>query len=265
MGEYFRELARSGIVVVAVLGAGAAFMIMGVAGVAMRAECPQGTAILGCAPSVDPVVTGSTEPPVRVEAALEGQELVFDPRPVSGHAIKLRQADTLIAATFANLTQPRPMQAMAAEAAAAERSAASVGALATRVVRSVRIGPEGAPVWPASAYAEAMDRVPDPAAVAAASTALSSAVPDEQATPVMPAIAALRPPSSEKPATTPMDVRTVKGQGVNVRSGPSNKNRRLFALKGGSEVTVGTEKSGWLEITDSKGRTGWAYSSYLSR
>jgi SH3-like domain-containing protein len=59
------------------------------------------------------------------------------------------------------------------------------------------------------------------------------------------------------------DVRTVKGQGVNVRSGPSSSAGKLFALAGGVEVTVTDNKRGWLRVTDKRGRTGWAYSSFL--
>jgi uncharacterized protein YgiM (DUF1202 family) len=57
---------------------------------------------------------------------------------------------------------------------------------------------------------------------------------------------------------------TVLGQGVTVRSGPGKSNAALFALTGGTSVTVLENQKGWLRITDPKGRTGWAYKDFLS-
>jgi SH3-like domain-containing protein len=240
-------------------------------------------------------------------------------------------------------------------------------AVAKRVVRSVKINANGDPVWPMSAYAEAMDRV-DVASTAAA--AIAAEVPVEESAAVtvaaveplaltesapepqvaaepdkhlarvtggptnvrsgparshkrlfvlaegteveplaatsgwvrivddegragwifgeflegldlasLPApppedveVAAVAPEPEPAPARAEPapqraasgDTRTVKGQGVNVRSGPSSSNGKLFALTGGTEVTVVDTQRGWLKITDPKGRTGWAYSSYLN-
>jgi SH3-like domain-containing protein len=69
--------------------------------------------------------------------------------------------------------------------------------------------------------------------------------------------------ATEAPAAAG-DARTVKGQGVNVRSGPSSSNGKLFALKGGAKVTVTDEQRGWLKVTDADGRSGWVYQQFLS-
>ena len=59
------------------------------------------------------------------------------------------------------------------------------------------------------------------------------------------------------------ETRIVGGTGVNVRSGPSRSNGKLFALAPGAEVRVTQSKRGWLRVVDESGRTGWVYSSFL--
>ena len=83
------------------------------------------------------------------------------------------------------------------------------------------------------------------------------ALPAPEAGDVQVAVAAEAPAASG-------DIRTVKGQGVNVRSGPSSSSGKLFALRGGTKVTVSDENRGWLKVTDPDGRTGWAYQQFLS-
>jgi uncharacterized protein YgiM (DUF1202 family) len=73
--------------------------------------------------------------------------------------------------------------------------------------------------------------------------------------------AAVEPPA-EMEESDP-DTRIVGGKGANVRSGPSMKNGTLFALRGGSEVTVLGETRGWLQVTDTEGRKGWIYGDYV--
>lgn len=58
---------------------------------------------------------------------------------------------------------------------------------------------------------------------------------------------------------------TVLGSGVSVRSGAGSSYEKLFALAGGAEVDITEEARGWLHIVDSKGRSGWAYSSFFKR
>lgn len=76
-------------------------------------------------------------------------------------------------------------------------------------------------------------------------------------------VAAVAPEAEPAPqAAAASDVRTVRGQGVNVRANPSGD--RLFALAGGTEVRVTGTERGWVRITDPQGRSGWVYARYLS-
>lgn len=73
-------------------------------------------------------------------------------------------------------------------------------------------------------------------------------------------------PAPSATATAPANLRIVTGSGANVRSGPSTANGALFAVAGGSRVTVtGESKRGWLHITDEQGRDGWIYGDYLEK
>jgi hypothetical protein len=56
---------------------------------------------------------------------------------------------------------------------------------------------------------------------------------------------------------------TVAGAGVTVRSGPSKSRSSLFALGAGEKVAVLKSEKGWLQVRDSQGRVGWAYSRFL--
>lgn len=58
---------------------------------------------------------------------------------------------------------------------------------------------------------------------------------------------------------------TVVGSGVSVRAGAGGSYEKLFALAGGEDVDITEESRGWLHIVDSKGRSGWAYSSFFKR
>jgi len=53
----------------------------------------------------------------------------------------------------------------------------------------------------------------------------------------------------------------VGGSGVTVRSAPHTKSGPLFNLAAGQKVTVAERSHNWLRITDSQGRSGWAYAS----
>jgi uncharacterized protein YgiM (DUF1202 family) len=75
--------------------------------------------------------------------------------------------------------------------------------------------------------------------------------------------AAAEPEAPAQQVAASGDVRTVGGAGVNVRSGPSTKQGKLFALAGGEQVTVTGTQRGWLQITDDQGRTGWVYKNYV--
>lgn len=68
-------------------------------------------------------------------------------------------------------------------------------------------------------------------------------------------------------AAQPDDTVRVGDSSINVRSGPSQDNKRLFALAAGAEVDVTgkvTGKSGsWVAITDARDRDGWVDASLL--
>lgn len=50
---------------------------------------------------------------------------------------------------------------------------------------------------------------------------------------------------------------------VNVRSGPSSSNAKLFVLQEGQTVRTLAEDGGWVEVLTGDGGTGWVYSRYL--
>ena len=71
-------------------------------------------------------------------------------------------------------------------------------------------------------------------------------------------------PKKTSKASASAATATVKGQGANVHAEGSSSSRTLFALPGGSKVTVGSNSHGWIQVTDAKGRTGWMYKDYVS-
>jgi len=59
------------------------------------------------------------------------------------------------------------------------------------------------------------------------------------------------------------DTVRVGDSSINVRSGPSQANRKLFALAAGTEVDVTGKSGDWVAITDDKDRDGWVDASLL--
>lgn len=53
-------------------------------------------------------------------------------------------------------------------------------------------------------------------------------------------------------------------ESLKVRSGPSKSTSQVFALKGGTPVSLGQSKNGWTEITTQDGRTGWVFAKFLN-
>lgn len=387
----FRALVRSGVVVFSGFGAGAAFIVLGIAGVAFRADCegPAGTCAEAAA-IVDPVVTGSTEPDVIVKVKQPSAE--FEPIRLAESDVGLEEASGLIESTFALLADPEKIAKVMpepTEIAAVPVSDSPRGAVAKRVVKSVKLDAMGNPVWPpapsgavggvnnaggiATAEAAIEAEVPaggegrlevatlaetvevEPLAFGATGSAANAAatelVAEVAATPdpdnfmvtvdlgplnvrsgpstrhrkiaslatseevratgrqgkwvlisdsdgvegwvfadhlksadfsILPEtaeeieVASVEPEAAtvEETAAEPevevaaapasSDGARVKGQGVNVRSGPSTGSGKLFALVGGTEVTITDRSKGWLKITDDRGRSGWAYSSFLA-
>jgi hypothetical protein len=153
------------------------------------------------------------------------------------------------------------------------------GELKTRVVKTVTIGPDGQPVGVAPAAAAAPSTSKTTAKVAtagpfrqiaaapriAASGAHASA-PSTPAEAILPGKTAVATELAVDPPKANSRTAVVKNSGANVRSSPSKgKSRVLFALPGGTTVTIGENSHGWLKVTDSRGRTGWVYQDLLVR
>jgi SH3-like domain-containing protein len=161
---------RSGVVVFAGLGAGAAFLIMGIAGVALRAQCPDGRPGLGACVSEapDPVVTGSTEPELEGKSlvAMRQPEVAFDPAPVAARAVSLDQAGGMLSATFELLVDPQPASAAESKVAATAAPAVTTAAPEVTAVKKATA--------PALAATAAPTALSEPTAPEADSTESSS-------------------------------------------------------------------------------------------
>ncbi len=284
-------LGAGGITVLVVLGV----VVMGLPlqcnlGLSWDNTCPAGTA---GASTIRPVLT-PTEPtktvPPRSPAAIQ---------PAANQA-SAGTAQNLVAATFGRLgpaaTQPQvvaPAAALSAPVApsvAAGPSQSAASQLATRVVKTLAVGPDGsvgnvAPAGsatqpvplaalparaassapPATSVAQAQSTVTQAAAPASPATAADppTPLPAVEAAPTTPRVAAPAPRAAVQAVASTGSVRIVGGSGVTVRSLPGHNGGRLFALSPGEHVTVSATQRGWLRITTSKGQSGWAYSSFF--
>lgn len=283
-----RALFRSGIVALVGLGVGAVFLILGVAAVALQAQCASGAIALGACPQdvavIAPIEPGSAEPElsakdVAVAEAPAPQAELAQPSPRDR---ALTAAGQLIAGTFdalvedtgsddaapseAEVTAVADVGSAAVEAGGAREDAASPPlALAKRTVTSVPVSLDGQPVWTASRDPEARSAAADAARDVAA-------VPTPDIEPL--AFAASPPRPFPKPAeltpapAAPSDPVQASGKAtiasaVNVRAGPSGDHKRLFVLAAGSEVDATHAEKGWVRVVDARGREGWAYSDFL--
>ena len=61
----------------------------------------------------------------------------------------------------------------------------------------------------------------------------------------------------------PTFTHTVAVDTLRVRSGPGKTARQVFALKGGTEVTVIKEERGWVLVSAGGDRIGWVYGKML--
>ncbi|KQW81076.1 hypothetical protein ASC89_04390 [Devosia sp. Root413D1] len=71
------------------------------------------------------------------------------------------------------------------------------------------------------------------------------------------------PEALQETRVAPAFTHTVAVESLRVRAGPKKAARQVFALKGGSRVTVIQEDRGWVLIDAGDGRKGWAYSKLL--
>jgi hypothetical protein len=142
-----------------------------------------------------------------------------------------------------------------------------------RTVQSIRVGADGKPV-----VAVGSDPLPEPAPLESSVPAAAVETPPEQVAAVSPGEAI--EPLSEAPgliAPIPMDRPTVRqtsaetggtrltvaGGGVNVRSGPSSSQPKLYVLAGGETVTVVDRQGRWVKVADDEGRSGWVDQDYV--
>jgi SH3-like domain-containing protein len=161
------------------------------------------------------------------------------------------KADALIASTFEQLVKPVvvPENEVPAGAVATVKAAASAATPAETTVASARVDlPMGKNE--AAAIASRSRTV----SRNAAAWAIESEVPDEDSA----------KGSALGYAAQPADdgVR-VGDSSINVRSGPSPDNKRLFALAAGADVEVAGKADGWVSIKDDKGREGWVDATLL--
>lgn len=304
-----RALLRSGVVALVGLGAGAVFLILGVAGVALQSQCASGMAGLAtCSDAPEGASAGSSEPELELEpitaVADAAPAAPAEPdSPTTSRDAALQTAGGLIAGTFdaldvglplkiegsddaapsdAEVTAVAAIEGDGAEASGRETETSPALALARRSVTSVPVGSDGQPVWPVRpSFAGSPASDAAEAAVTGSVTGgyqveplafaspLAGAPPQPQtrrAAALAPARATIEPaPETVGPAAraaAPGKVR-VGDSGVNVRSGPSGDNRRLFVLAARSEVEATHAENGWVRIVDDEDRAGWVFAEFL--
>ncbi|WP_421758832.1 SH3 domain-containing protein [Devosia sp.] len=244
------------------MGAAAAttvLAILGIAGTVMSMHCAPDAVACGTTPAA--VVASTPAPPDKDQERL-ATALPPAPTPAaipatagSDQVIAVARNDMIIG-TFDMLTQPlvpatKPAKAEAVAEAALPKVDLPMAAAETHELVAKR----STVAIDNSEAAKAIDRE------------LGGNAPTETTLAYAPATV----PKAAEPATEPVtkslasaDLRTVGGAGVNVRSGPGKSSGKLFALAGGAEVTVKEDRGGWLHIIDAKGRSGWAYKTFLT-
>jgi len=225
----------------------AVLSILGIAGVVIGLQ-PQPVATAQIE-----VAAAEPEPAPVVEARLPEELSFADARAAEVAAPEVQIADkgdAVIASTFEQLVKPVVVR----------QDDVPEGAVAT-----VKGPTAAAPAETAVASAEVELPMTKGEAVAiagrtgsvgrnAAAWAIESEVPDEERARGTALGYAAQPQDDE--------VR-VGDSSINVRSGPSQDNKRLFALKAGVDVDVAGKADGWVSITDDKGREGWVDATLL--
>lgn len=127
----------------------------------------------------------------------------------------------------------------------------------------VAVAPEAdAPLRPSFlAPGARLDEVPP---VATASAPETVPMPPATSEPAVRVVATLAVEPAE-PVQPEVPQAWVGDSAVNVRSGPSNGNGKLFVLMPGEPVEVAGSDGGWLHVTTPDGRSGWVYSKYIRR
>lgn len=152
-------------------------------------------------------------------------------------------SDAIIASTFEQLVEPIVVPADQVPAGAVAVHPATPATAVADAGVELPMGPQDAAL------------APRPRIVGrnAAALAIESEVPDEG--PSTTALGYAAQPGD--------DTARVGDSRINVRSGPSQAHKKLFALSAGAEVEVTGKSGDWVAITDSKDRKGWVDASLL--
>jgi hypothetical protein len=254
-----------GLIVLAAVVAAAAVLIVTVV-LALPLLCPDGSGSDRCSATDGEIMTAELPPAptVQMPAQAAGVALPFSPPRRSFDRAATRQDEIADAAD---------VPPAAAESPEAEPTKNLVQFFPTldpqiRKVKTIAIHAELAP-------AVVPPQPPAPKELQNLASKEMTAVPPAMIVPI-PEPAHKRPPSaapekrsdsspnrgtrSTKAAAGAM---TVAGAGVTVRSGPSKSRSSLFALGAGEKIAVLKSEKGWLQVRDSQGRVGWAYSRFL--
>jgi uncharacterized protein YgiM (DUF1202 family) len=218
----------------------AVLSILGIAGVVMGLQ-PR--------PAATEVVTAERAPePAPVEERLPDESSFAEATTVAPvaqpEAEAVATSDAMIASTFDQLVEPVLVPVdQVPEGAVAVNPATPVE---TAVVADAGVE------LPMSRDAAALAARPATVGRNAAAWAIESEVPDED-----------RNTTALGYAARPDDTVRVGDSAINVRSGPSQANKKLFALAAGAEVDVTGRSGDWVAITDGKDRDGWVDASLL--
>ncbi len=101
-----------------------------------------------------------------------------------------------------------------------------------------------------------------PSYIAYLPTVKAEALNVAKSVPVTPLVPT-QPPGPLATSPAPAFTHTVAVESLRVRSGPRKTTPQLFALKGGTKVTVIKDDGGWVLITAGGDRIGWVYSKML--
>ena len=217
----------------------------------------------------EPAVTVATASPQEVSApgalAAPSAEAAAEP------AAPTLTRNDLIATTFAALPAElqHPQAASDPKSLKPNAPAAAVPP-ARRIVRSVAIRTDGTPDLGtlAQAYAETSSSTglrhwPAVDAATSISAGLTPKAPPPAASEPAKTATATSPSTADTAPVASRATGKIGGGGVNVRAKPAKGASKLFSLSGGVAVQVGESKSGWIRITDPKGRSGWVYKDFL--
>ncbi len=212
----------------------AVLSILGIAGVVMSLQ-PKPLATQVEVAEAVPEPVAPVEERLPEELTLAEAEIAVAAEPDS---ISVAASDEMIASTFEQLVEPVLVPADQVPAGAFAVPAAGTGVAAAEVELPMPKDQAGL--------------APVPVSRNAAAWAIETEVPDANHN-----ITALGY------AAQPEGVVRVGDSSINVRSGPSPSNKRLFALAAGAEVDVTGKSGDWVAITDERDRDGWVDASLL--